>query len=68
VTIIAKYWFQRISPSKVEPFHPIKIPLDAPIEGTKENLEKCYERLCGDVLVVHQRKCTLSKMEVLLVA
>jgi hypothetical protein len=24
---------------------------------------KCYERLCGDPLAVHQRKCTLGKME-----
>jgi hypothetical protein len=25
--------------------------------------EKRCERLCGDLLVVHQRKCTLGKME-----
>ena len=24
---------------------------------------KCCEKLCGDLLVVHQRKCTLGKME-----
>jgi hypothetical protein len=24
---------------------------------------KRYERLCGDLLVVHQRKCTLGKIE-----
>jgi hypothetical protein len=24
---------------------------------------KHYERLCGDLLVVHQRACTLGKME-----
>jgi hypothetical protein len=24
---------------------------------------KHYERLCGDLLAVHQRKCTLGKME-----
>jgi hypothetical protein len=24
---------------------------------------KCCERLCGDLLTVHQRKCTLGKME-----
>jgi hypothetical protein len=24
---------------------------------------KYYEKLCGDLLVVHQRKCTLGKME-----
>jgi hypothetical protein len=26
---------------------------------------KCCERLCGDLLVVHLRKCTLDKMETL---
>jgi hypothetical protein len=25
--------------------------------------EKYCEKLCGDLLVVHQRKCTLGKME-----
>jgi hypothetical protein len=25
--------------------------------------EKRWERLCGDLLAVHQRKCTLGKME-----
>jgi hypothetical protein len=29
---------------------------------------KCCERLCGDLQAVHQRKCMLGKMEVLLVA
>jgi hypothetical protein len=24
---------------------------------------KCCEKLCGDLLAVHQRKCTLGKME-----
>jgi hypothetical protein len=24
---------------------------------------KCCERTCGDLLAVHQRKCTLGKME-----
>jgi hypothetical protein len=24
---------------------------------------KCCERLCGDLLAVHQRNCTLGKME-----
>jgi hypothetical protein len=27
--------------------------------------EKCCEKLCGDLLAVHQRKCTWSKMETL---
>jgi hypothetical protein len=24
---------------------------------------KCYKRLCGDLLALHKRKCTLGKME-----
>jgi hypothetical protein len=24
---------------------------------------KCYKKLCGDLLAVHEMKCTLEKME-----
>jgi hypothetical protein len=38
-TLIAKSLFQRTFPSRIESFQPIRIPPDAPIEGTKANLE-----------------------------